>query len=73
MVRQQCLQRLLCQAQAWAWGWFVQLYAASDFHVRDGGLFGSTNFASWMASCVVFLGAAVMAVKGARSALLLKI
>jgi hypothetical protein len=55
-----------------SWGWFVQQYAASDFHVRDGGLFSSTNFASWMASCIVFLAATVMAVKGARSALSLK-
>jgi hypothetical protein len=55
-----------------SWGWFVQQYAASDFHVRDGGLFGSTNFASWMASCMVFLAATVMAVKGAHSALSLK-
>jgi hypothetical protein len=54
---------------ALSWGWFVQEYAASDFHVRDGGLFSSTNFASWMASCIVFLAATVMAVKGARSAL----
>jgi len=54
------------------WGWFVQEYAASDFHVRNGGLFSSTNFASWMASCIVFLAATVMAVKGARSALSLK-
>jgi hypothetical protein len=54
------------------WGWFVQQYAASDFHVRNGGLFNSTNFASWMASCTVFLAATVMAVKGARSAFSLK-
>ena len=54
------------------WGWFVQEYAASDFHVRNGGLFSSTNFASWMASCIVFLSATVVAVKGARSALSLK-
>jgi len=54
-----------------AWGWFAQQYAASDFHVRDGGLFSSTNFASWFASCIVFLAATVMAVKGARSALAL--
>jgi hypothetical protein len=55
-----------------AWGWFVQQYAASDFHIRDGGLFSSTNFASWMASCILFLAATVMAVKGARSALSLQ-
>ena len=54
------------------WGWFAQQYAASDFHVRDGGLFCSTNFASWFASCVVFLAATAMAVKGARSATSLK-
>jgi hypothetical protein len=54
------------------WGWFVQQYAASDFHVRDGGLFSSTNFASWTMSCIMFLAATVVAVKGARSALSLK-
>jgi hypothetical protein len=55
-----------------AWGRFVQQYAAFDFHARNGGLFSSTNFASWSASCVVFLAAAVTAVQGARSALALK-
>jgi hypothetical protein len=55
-----------------AWGWSAQQYAPSDFHVRDGGLFSSTNFASWMASCIVFLGATVLAVKDAHSALSLK-
>jgi hypothetical protein len=54
------------------WGWFVQQYAGSDFHARNGGLFSSTNFASWAASCVLFLAAAVTAVQGARSALALK-
>jgi hypothetical protein len=54
------------------WGLFVEQYAASDFHLRNGGLFSSTNFASWIASCVVFSAATVMAVKGARSALALK-
>ncbi len=54
------------------WGWFVQKYATSDFHARNGGLFSSTNFASWAASCVMFIAATVMAVQGARSALTLK-
>lgn len=54
-----------------AWGWFVQQDAASDFHARNGGLFNSTNFVSWTASCVVLLAATVIAVKGARSALTL--
>jgi hypothetical protein len=51
-----------------AWGWYVQQYAAVDFHVRNGGLFSSTNFFSWAASCVVFLAATLVAVQGVRSA-----
>lgn len=47
------------------WGLFVEHYAASDFHLRNGGLFSSTNFASWLASCIVFLAATVVAAKGA--------
>lgn len=50
------------------WGWFAQHYAASGFHARDGGLFSSTNFASWAASCILFLSATVAAIRGARSA-----
>lgn len=55
-----------------AWGLFVEQFAPSEFHVRNGGLFSSTNFVSWIASCVVFLAAAVMAIKGARSVLALR-
>jgi len=51
------------------WGWFVQQYAASDFHARNGGLFSSTNFTSWALSCVLFLAATVAAVQGTRSAI----
>jgi hypothetical protein len=54
------------------WGWFAEQYAVSDFHLRNGGLFSNTNFASWLASCKVFWAATVVAVKGARSALALK-
>lgn len=54
-----------------SWGWSAQRYAAADFHVSDGGLFSSSNFASWAASCVAFLVAAVIGVQGARSALAL--
>lgn len=54
------------------WGWFVQQYVASDFHIPNGGLFSSTNFASWIASCVVFLAATVIAVNGARSVVALR-
>jgi hypothetical protein len=53
------------------WGWFVQEHAASPFHTRNGGLFNSTNFASWAASCVLLLLATVVAIQGARSALVL--
>ena len=52
-----------------AWGWFVQQYASADFHGHNGGLFSSTNFLSWTASCTVLLAAAVIAIKSARPAL----
>jgi len=52
-----------------AWGWFVQRYAASDFHIRNGGLFSSTNFFSWGLSSLVFLFATVVAIQGSRTAL----
>jgi hypothetical protein len=52
-----------------SWGLFAEQYAPADFHARNGGFFSSTNFASWMASCVVFVAAAVIAVDGARSAM----
>ena len=55
-----------------SWGWFVQLYAPADFHASNGGLFSSTNFASWAASSIVLLIAVVMAVKSFRSALSLR-
>jgi hypothetical protein len=51
-----------------AWGWFVQQYATYDFHARNGGLFTSTNFASWAASCLVYFLAATIAAQSARSA-----
>jgi hypothetical protein len=50
------------------WGWFAQQYAAADFHARNGGFFSSTNIASWTASCVVFLVASTLAVRGASAA-----
>jgi len=51
------------------WGWFVQRYVASDFHLRNGGLFNSTNFSSWAMSSLVFLAATVVAIQGSRTAL----
>lgn len=51
------------------WGWLVQRYAASDFHLRNGGLFSSTNFSSWALSSLVFLVATVAAIQGSRAAL----
>ena len=54
------------------WGWFVQQYAASGFHARNGGLFSSTNSTSWAVSCVLFLAATVAAVQGTRSAIALE-
>ena len=50
------------------WGWFAQQYAAADFHARNGGLFSSTNIVSWTASCLVFLVASMLAVRGASAA-----
>jgi hypothetical protein len=52
-----------------AWGLFAEQYAPIDFHERNGGFFSSTNFASWVASCGVFIAAAVIGVGGARSAM----
>lgn len=52
-----------------SWGWFVQQYAPTDFQIRNGGLFNSTNFASWAATSLVLLAAVVMAIKSFRSAL----
>lgn len=52
-----------------SWGWFVQQYAPTDFHLRNGGLFSSTNFASWIATSLVLLATIVMAIKSFRSAL----
>jgi hypothetical protein len=51
------------------WGHFAEQYAGFAFHARNGGLFSSTNFASWLASFAVFLIATAVAVQGARSAL----
>jgi hypothetical protein len=50
------------------WGWLVQRYAASDFQLRNGGLFSSTNFSSWALSSLVFLVATVVAILGSRAA-----
>lgn len=52
-----------------SWGWFVQQDASTDFHLRNGGLFSSTNFASWVATSLVLLAAVAMAIKSLRSAL----
>ncbi|HET9305445.1 MAG TPA: hypothetical protein VFO46_05400 [Candidatus Sulfotelmatobacter sp.] len=51
------------------WGWLVQRYAASEFHLRNGGLFTSTNVSSWALSSLVFLVATVVAIQGSRTAL----
>lgn len=51
------------------WGWFVQQYAPTEFHVRNGGLFSTTNCASWMVTSLVLLATVVMAIKSFRLAL----
>lgn len=48
------------------WGWLAQEYAAHDFHSRNGGLFNSTNIASWTASLVVFAVASAVALLSTR-------
>lgn len=51
-----------------SWGWFVQQYEPKDFHLRNGGLFNSTNFFSWAATSIMLFAAIVMAIKSFRSA-----
>jgi hypothetical protein len=58
---------LVMTAGAAGWGWFAQQYAAVHFHSRNGGLFNSTNVASWAASFIVFAAASVMAFLSAWS------
>jgi hypothetical protein len=54
------------------WGHFAEQYAVFAFHARNGGLFSSTNFASWLGSLAVFLIATAFAAQAARSALALR-
>jgi len=49
-----------------AWGWFAEQYAPGPFHARNGGLFSLVNAASWMASALVFLVSAAVALVTAR-------
>jgi hypothetical protein len=58
---------LVMTAGVAGWGWFAQQYAAGDFHSRNGGLFNSTNIASWAASCLVFAGASLTSCLAVRS------
>jgi hypothetical protein len=50
------------------WGWFSQQYASVPFHGHNGGFFATSNFMSWQLSVVLFLFAAVTALRGTRSA-----
>jgi hypothetical protein len=59
----------LMAAAVVAWGLFAERYASDAFHARNGGFFSSTNFASWAASCTVFVVSAVIALRAARSAM----
>jgi hypothetical protein len=52
-----------------SWGLFAQQYAQADFHARNGGFFSGTNFASWLASAIVFVASAWMGLRAARSAI----
>jgi hypothetical protein len=59
----------LMAAAVAAWGLFAERYASDAFHARNGGFFSSTNFASWAASCRVFVVSAVIALRVARLAM----
>jgi hypothetical protein len=52
-----------------SWGWFAQQYAPGDFHARNGGLFSSTNVASWTLSLAVFAAASVLALRSAEGSI----
>jgi hypothetical protein len=53
-----------------AWGWFSEQYAGVQFHAINGGLFNSSNFASWLLSTITFVAAVATSIQGTRSALL---
>jgi hypothetical protein len=47
-------------------GFMAEVYAPATFHSKAGGAFGSPTILSWTASLTLFVGAAVVAVRGAR-------
>jgi hypothetical protein len=50
------------------WGWFAEQYEPRTFVARHG-LFGLLSLGSWLASAMLFLGSAAVAVRGAHAAL----
>jgi hypothetical protein len=47
------------------WGLLAERYAPAVFHSRAGGIFGSPGILSWLASLLLFAGAAAAALRGA--------
>ncbi len=59
---------IVCMAVGVAgWGLLAEVYAPQTFHSAAGGIFGSPTAVSWIVSFVLFFGAAVAAVRGARA------
>jgi hypothetical protein len=50
------------------WGWLAEQYEPTAFLARDG-LFGLLSLGSWLASAMLFLASAAIAVRGAHAAL----
>lgn len=57
---------VLMAVGAAGWGFVAELYAPAVFHSRAGGIFGSPSILSWIASVILFSGAAAVALRGAR-------
>jgi hypothetical protein len=50
------------------WGWLAEQYEPKAFLARDG-LFSLPNLGSWLASAMLFLASAAVAVRGAYASL----
>lgn len=57
---------LLMAVASGLWGLFANQYASVIFHARFGGLLGLSTFCSWLLSFILFIAAAVIAIRGAR-------
>jgi hypothetical protein len=59
---------IVCMAVGVAgWGLLAGVYAPATFRSAAGGIFGSPSVVSWTLSAVLFVGAAVAAVRGVRA------